>query len=559
MTTLSSWAPDPGEPTSPGNDLLYVGRLEKPKGVNLLLKAWRLGKGHRGRRLRIAGTGPLEDRIRSVTQSEDDVDYLGHLDRHEVAAEMRRCGVVVVPSLSYEAACPLTVIEALAHGLRVMVNGGTSVASAVSNEFAWCVQPAVESWHKAMGTIRPDEVEARGSAARKRYVEALRAINRAQVTDPGLCQCPRGECVSNRRIVAFIEEWLPRYRIPFLNLLRERLAAQGIEFRLYHGQPTASVALRSDSAELPWAHQVINAHLGPLVWQPVWRHVRHADLVIVDQANRLVLNYLLLVARATGGPAVGFFGHGANLQGNPSSFREHWKRALLRTPDWWFAYTDGVAERVMSAGYPRDRITVVQNAVDTSELAKINVPKRSGRCIYVGSLHEYKRLPFLLESADRVAGNISRFELIVVGDGPLRSWLQSQAKTRPWLRLEGANHSEARDKLFVSSELTLMPGTVGLVVVDSFAARAPLVTTGVALHSPEIDYLQDGFNGRVVEGASVEDYADAVTQLLVNRALRENLEDGCDKSARKYTVEEMVARFLSGISEALEMRHAKNS
>jgi glycosyltransferase involved in cell wall biosynthesis len=359
--------------------------------------------------------------------------------------------------------------------------------------------------------------------------------------------------VSPPRTVTFIQEWLPRYRLPFFNLLRDLLGTQRIELRLYYGQPVGAVAKRSDAAGLPWAHQVVNTHLGPLVWQPVCRQARRADLVIVEQANRLALNYLLLAARSASGPRVAFFGHGANLQGNPASLRERWKRMLVRTPDWWFAYTDGAAGRVVSAGYPANRITVVQNAVDTSGLAEVDIPKQTGRCIYVGSLYESKRLPFLLEAADSIAANVPHFELIVVGDGPLRPWLQSEAEIRPWLHQEGLNHGVQRDRLFASSELTLVPGSVGLVVVDSFAARAPLVTVHEALHGPEIEYLQEGVNGRVIELESVENYADAVTQLLVDRAFREKLADGCARSSKKYTVEAMATNFASGIIAALDM------
>ena len=36
------------------------------------------------------------------------------------------------------------------------------------------------------------------------------------------------------------------------------------------------------------------------------------------------------------------------------------------------------------------------------------------------------------------------------------------------------------------SKLLLMPGLVGLSVMDSFVGTCPLVTTDVAVHSPEI-------------------------------------------------------------------------
>jgi glycosyltransferase involved in cell wall biosynthesis len=165
-----SWTTDPGQPVSPGKDFLYLGRLEEAKGINLLLEAWRLRKTRGTRRLRIAGIGPLEEHVRSLALIEDDVDYLGHLGDGEVRAAIRQCGVVVIPSLWYEA-LPLVFVEALAHGRPVMVNNGTSTASMVSDELAWSVQPTVGSWRRAIEMIRQNDVEARGMAARKRYCE----------------------------------------------------------------------------------------------------------------------------------------------------------------------------------------------------------------------------------------------------------------------------------------------------------------------------------------------------------------------------------------------------
>ena len=154
--------------------------------------------------------------------------------------------------------------------------------------------------------------------------------------------------------------------------------------------------------------------------------------MIAEHGNRLALNYLLLAA---GQPVVRVLRSSAmgSICRATAGLREHWRRILARTPNWWFAYTDGTADRVVSAGFPANRMTVVQNAVDTSGLTELDIPKRPGRCIYVGSLYEAKRLRLLLEAADGIAANVPQFELIVVGDGPLRPWLQSEAEIRPWL------------------------------------------------------------------------------------------------------------------------------
>ena len=43
---------------------------------------------------------------------------------------------------------------------------------------------------------------------------------------------------------------------------------------------------------------------------------------------------------------------------------------MLSAADWWFAYTE-ISKRVMvDAGVPDDRITIVNNTVDTSELTE---------------------------------------------------------------------------------------------------------------------------------------------------------------------------------------------
>jgi hypothetical protein len=46
------------------------------------------------------------------------------------------------------------------------------------------------------------------------------------------------------------------------------------------------------------------------VWQPVLSATRKADLVIVDQASRLLVNYVLLARQRFGGPSIALWGMG---------------------------------------------------------------------------------------------------------------------------------------------------------------------------------------------------------------------------------------------------------
>lgn len=359
--------------------------------------------------------------------------------------------------------------------------------------------------------------------------------------------------------VVILQEFLPQYRVPFFDQLRWSLALEEVELVLVHGQPPQDMALRRDQGELPWAVELQNRQASwrgfRLVWQPALRHIRNADLVVVEHANRLLINYLLLLRRRFGHQGnIAFWGHGANLQANAAdTVRERFKAMLVKTPDRWFAYTEGVAKRLSSTGYPDDQITVVQNAVEVPEYERIGTSKRPQECIYVGGLSENKGVEFLLDAAAAIFRRVPGFHLTVVGDGPQRALVQQVADTAPWLTYEGPLFGDQKARLMAQAELTLMPGLVGLAIVDAFAAQAPVITRDLDYHSPEIEYLEPGRNGVVLpKSCTPDEYAFGVSELLRDRDRLDLLRAGCQRSASRYSLSSMVANFSGGVLDSLD-------
>lgn len=58
-----------------------------------------------------------------------------------------------------------------------------------------------------------------------------------------------------------------------------------------------------------------------------------------------------------------------NLQGDPDSWRERFKRKVVSYADWWFGYTQMSVPLIERSGFPVERITVLNNSIDTAELA----------------------------------------------------------------------------------------------------------------------------------------------------------------------------------------------
>lgn len=369
---------------------------------------------------------------------------------------------------------------------------------------------------------------------------------------------------------------LPRYRVPFFERLRSRLAEDGIEFVLVFGDGTPGEASRRDGSQVPWGRRRRNRVLvigdRELVWQPCLADVRGADLVVVEQASRLLLNYVLLAQQAAGLGRVAFWGHGANLHRQRASAAGEWvKRRISRLPHWWFAYSEGSKERVELLGYPAERITVVQNAHDTEQLAAAvaavtDVEMRRYRAaqqlgdgpigVFLGSLAREKRLDFLLDASARMAAVRPDFRLVVAGDGEARDRVLTATRELPWVRYLGRVDDLASRALLLSvADALLVPGPVGLVAVDSFAAEAPLVTTAVDGHGPEIEYVLDGTNGVIAPSPEDADaYAERALEVMVGERLRDRLVRGCREAARTYTLGAMVERFATGVHAALEAR-----
>jgi glycosyltransferase involved in cell wall biosynthesis len=373
--------------------------------------------------------------------------------------------------------------------------------------------------------------------------------------------------------VAYIYPYSFHYRAPFNERLRERLASHGVQYDfIYSADPKLS-SPRGDLVQLPWATSVpcSRFRLGriELRYQHALRAALRHDLIILQQENGLLLNYLVVAVARMFGKRTAYFGHGKNFQArNPGSLQERFKRFWLDKVDWWFAYTELSAHVVADAGYPMDRITIFDNSIDTSairkeveavdataleELRQALVGGSANVGVYVGGLYEEKRIPFLIEAVDGLRRAVPDFHFVVMGAGSQAHLIEEAARTRDWLHYLGPKFGPEKTLHVCLGKVLLMPGLVGLAILDSFAYERPLVTTHTGLHSPEIAYLKNGHNGVMVESDGVQAYVSAVERVMRDAPYRAALAKHGRASGERYTTEAMAQRFADGVIAALAM------
>lgn len=373
------------------------------------------------------------------------------------------------------------------------------------------------------------------------------------------------------KTVAFLTPIITHYRAQFHEDVKNILVSNGVHYKLIYSKPFGSEIAKGDTIDIPWATQVSASHFGRdgrLVWQHALRQVMKADLIVIGQENRFLLNYVLQALPAGLRPKLALWGHGRNFQSrNPDGLGERWKRWWATRADWWFAYTDETRRHLAALGFPPDRITVFNNSVDTSQLrrhaASVSAPRLTevrdelqikGRHvgIFVGGIYPDKRMAFLVDACDRIRQVVPDFELIIVGSGTDFPVIQQLAQSRPWIKLTGPRFGLEKVEIMMLGHVFLMPGLMGLAILDAGAIGLPIATTRFPWHSPEIAYLQPGYSGIMVEDwQNAEAFGDEVAALLLDPDRRDAFAKGALEMAETYSIGRMAENFSHGVLRAL--------
>jgi glycosyltransferase involved in cell wall biosynthesis len=151
-----------------GDYVAYIGRLSSEKGLWTLIRA--LEQLH-GVKLKIAGTGPLENELRAYVRDRQlrDVELVGFMSGEEKWEFLRNSRFVVMASECYEM-FPIVLLEAYASGKPVVAPNLGGFASLVENDKTGllCVPGDPTDLARQIDTLwrAPDSVGRMGAYAR---------------------------------------------------------------------------------------------------------------------------------------------------------------------------------------------------------------------------------------------------------------------------------------------------------------------------------------------------------------------------------------------------------
>lgn len=553
-------------------DFIFCGRFLASKRPLFAMQVAREVAIRLGRRTSIdfVGSGVMESEMRDyAAQVSDFVDtrFHGYATQAELPFRYADARIFLFPTEAD--VWGVVANEACAAGLPVIVSphAGAAGELVLDGSNGYVRELDVAQWAEAAVSLLKDETRYNRFSQSSRERVAEYTFDHAA---RGLANAIRQARPARR--VCIIQAVAKQYRLPFFDLLHERLKAENVALTVIYSAPNNKEALRKDAVDLPHAYGYkVRAYWAAgyrILYQPCLGRAMAADLVIVEHASKHVLNYIFNAMHALGLVRMAYWGHGRDRQVSPNGPGERLKRLTLHWADWWFAYTKGAGGYVAVQGYQPARITVVENSLDTrrfrellseitpTELAEarelLGWDAKAFIGVFCGSLYANKRFDILFQAAELIHARHPAFHLLILGGGPLEGEVRAFAETRKWVRYLGPVYDREKAVMLRLAELWLNPAAVGIGILDAFCASLPVITTDMPGHGPEIEYLEDGVNGRMVI-AEAGAYADVVAALLRDATALTQLRLGARESAERYTIETMVDNFSEGVRKCLRV------
>ena len=192
--------------------------------------------------------------------------------------------------------------------------------------------------------------------------------------------------------------------------------------------------------------------------------------------------------------------------------------------------------------------------------------------LFVGYLIPRKGVRELLEAARAVVRRHRNFQLVLVGEGFLREWVESfcaEHNLRDNVLLTGGIDPQRMPDHFAAADMLVLPTySEGMpnVLIEAMSCGLPAVTTPVG-GVPEL--TEPERNGLLVPAKSTKELADAMQRMIENpplleswgKAAREKIVANFDRmtNARKFHghLEELVSRYRAPGEKALRPRARK--
>jgi phosphatidylinositol alpha-mannosyltransferase len=220
------------------------------------------------------------------------------------------------------------------------------------------------------------------------------------------------------------------------------------------------------------------------------------------------------------------------------------------------------AKAFVNRYFPGFPLKVIPNGIDVSVFHPGHAPIRHLRdervnILFVGRLEKRKGLGYLLRGYEFMKQRVPNTRLIVVGDGPLRSRVESYISRHrvPDVVMAGYVPDTVLPRYYCSADIFCAPATgaesFGIVLLEAMATGLPVVATEIDGY---MSGLEPGRDSLTVQPKSWSELGAALVILARDAQLRTRMGAYGLEKARLYAWEEVAAQVLEVYGEARQIR-----
>lgn len=222
-----------------------------------------------------------------------------------------------------------------------------------------------------------------------------------------------------------------------------------------------------------------------------------------------------------------------------------------------FLYGNIAKKNLISLGYKPNKMKVVFNSLDYKKQLKfrdsIGIEEleevrnelfekpHHKQILFIGRLTRWKKLDLLIEAMELLKKESVNVNLLLVGDGNQKPFLQEKIKKLGLtnsVNFYGSSYDEETNyKLIASSDCCVAPGDVGLTAMHCFMYGTPVISHSESdSQMPEFEAIVEGENGLLFQKENSEDLKNKIKDMfeIIDQSSKKEIARRCYKIIDKY-------------------------
>lgn len=224
---------------------------------------------------------------------------------------------------------------------------------------------------------------------------------------------------------------------------------------------------------------------------------------------------------------------------------------LYSNADIYICPSKALSKLVIKSGIPEEKVTVINNFVSNSYLAKEPNYDNKGYFLFAGRLTREKGVHYLLHAMAKLPD----INLRIAGTGSQQEELKELAKELNLKNVEFIGFKSGKDleDEYTNCIASILPcnwfENFGVALLESFISGKPIIASNIG-GIPEI--IDHGQNGLLVEPGNIDQIAESIKKINDDKQLAVTMgQHARQKAERLYTAEVHYSKLLDAYKKIL--------